>query len=260
MKCGLPALAATLALAVPPSLAFVLGIVAPLLALPQGYLLKEEQGESDVSLGPCPLAPNRNGTCANYRWYNVCSGYIWIYPLAHLEAVGAQFGGPQQPCVAPGNKVKRVITYWRNVNPNYYATVNVYLDRDDNGDGCPDGVIASDLYMDPGLRWNCSNFNVTIPAGLSHVIVRQMNYCPAGYYGCDHPRLDNSAATDGPFTSICDPAGVPRSFYYGVNGSACIPWVGPTGRADNFLTWLIVDSGPTSVEGASWGQIKSLYR
>ncbi len=238
--------------------ATVLGSAAPSAALPQGYLLKEDRGLSSAPAGPCgPVSAMRNGTCANYRWYNVCSGYIWIYPLEHGEGVGVQFGGPQQPCVAPGNKVKRAITYWRNVIPNYYATVNIYLDRDANGDGCPDGVIASNLYMDPGLRWNCSNFNVTIPAGVSYVIVRQVESTgdepPSG-------RRENSAATDGPFTSICDPVAVGRSFYYGINGSACIPWVGPTGRSDNFLTHLIVDSGPTSVEGASWGQVKSLYR
>jgi hypothetical protein len=59
---------------------------------------------------------------------------------------------------------------------------------------------------------------------------------------------------------VCDPLGAPRSFYYGINGNACVPWVGPTGRRDNFLTWLVVDSGTTATEQTSWGQIKGLYR
>jgi hypothetical protein len=42
-------------------------------------LFKESAG-ADANLGtPCTLAGNTNGNSANLRWYNVCSGYIWIY-------------------------------------------------------------------------------------------------------------------------------------------------------------------------------------
>ncbi len=239
------------------------------IAISAPVLVKERSGGADAGAGPCYLAPNRNGNCANYRWYNVCSGYIWVYSMETDEAVGVLFGGPTQPCVAPGNIVKRSITYFRNVN-SCYSNVNVYLDRDNEGDGCPDGVLATNLNFDPGLRWNCSNFNVTIPAGVSHVIVRQSR-TEIVYDCCDHgcrpepcrpcpPPNENRFATDGPYSQICEPLGATRSFYYGVNTSACVPWVGPTGRHDNFLTWLIVDSGPTAVEKTSWGSIKGLYR
>ncbi len=234
-------------------------------AISPPVLVKEGSGGADAGATPCNLPSNRNGDCANYRWYNVCSGYIWIYSMQENEAMGILFGGPEQPCVAPGNVVKRAITYYRNVYSYCYTNVNVYLDRDDQGDGCPDGVLASDLNFDPGERWNCSNFNVTIPAGVSHLIVRQSRTTDPGYCGCQWgypcpPPGENAFATDGPYTQSCDPVGIPRTFYYGVNMSACVPLIGPTGRHDNVLTWLIVDGGPTATQTTSWGSIKGLYR
>jgi hypothetical protein len=210
------------------------------------------------------LASNRNGNCGNYRWYNICSGYIWLWPMEPNESMGILFGGPEQPCVAPGNVVKRAITYFRNAAPGYTG-VSVFLDRDNEGDGCPDGVLATDLDFDPGLRWNCSNFNTPVPAGVSHLIVRQ-SLTPC-HVGCDcgwHPNcppIPETFPTDGPFSQACDPIGIARTFYYGVNMSACVPWPGtPSGRHDNLLTWLIVDGVPTSVETTTWGTIKGLYR
>ena len=54
-----------------------------------------------------------------------------------------------------------------------------------------------------------------------------------------------------------------HSYYYGIDRSACIPWrlFSPTGRGDNFLYWLIVDTGcpPTATEATSWGRIKGLF-
>ena len=199
---------------------------------------------------PCPLVLNLNGICGNYRWYNVCSGYIWLY-ASGPNCVGVQFGGPSQHCVAPGNVVRRAITYWRDVVPNYSQTVDIYLDRDVDGNGCPDAVMASDLDLDPGLRWNCSNFGTPIPAGANFVVVRTLT-------GGSFPTI----ATDGPFTEQCDPVGNDHSFYYGTDcARVCIPWrnISPTGRGDNFLYWLIVDGPPTATQETSWGSIKGLY-
>lgn len=220
------------------------------------FRIKESAGiPANEFGGPCAISTNTNGTAANYRWYNLCSGYIWIYnnPVAG-EGVGVLFGGPAQPEVTGGNLVKRAITYWRNVVVNDGYNVHVYLDADLEGDGCPDYNIASDLYLDPGLRWNCSDFNVTIPCDLDYLIVRTV--IEEG----EVPQF----ATDGPFTSECDPISPARSFYYGRNGSVCIPWIGRDGNADNFLYWLIVDSAepcpPNANSSTSWGAIKGLYR
>lgn len=216
-------------------------------------LVRESSG-ADLRTSGCPLADNTNGTAANYRWFNLCSGYIWIYNscCAEGEGMGVLFGGPEQPQVNDTNRVKRAITYWRNILPNYDQTVDIYVDQDNEGDGCPDASWLYHLDLDPGLRWNCSEFDVPIPQNTEYLIVRFE----------DHGGAANSPATDGPYSQTCDPKGMPRSFWYGQRLSECLPWIGPTGRSDNFLHWLIVDIGapPNAVESSSWGAVKQLFR
>ena len=205
---------------------------------------------------PCLLPSSTNGTAANYRWYNVCSGYIWIFnDWCAGEGVGVLFGGPSQPEVSGDNNVGRAITYYRNVVYSYNNEINVFIDVDNEGDGCPDYTIASDLFLSPALRWNCSEFNVDIPCGVEYLIVRTVHALT------DLPR-NVSFATDGPYSANCDPNSAPRSFYYGL-GDVCQPWLGPNGNPDNFLYWLILDSSEpcvNAVESTSWGRIKGLFR
>jgi len=230
-------------------------LVSPASAIERALIRESlEPNRAQVPQTPCALSANTNGTCANYRWYNVCSGYIWIYSLTYGEAVGVLFGGEEQPCVAPGNEVKRVITYYRNTGPSYgYVRWGVYLDRDNQGDGCPDGVLATTTQTDPGLRWNCWNVGLTLPDDVWHVIVRHVRR------GSDFNRA--RLATDGPYAEGCDPNPPARSFYYGVNGAQCRPWVGPTGDYDNFIGWLVVDGEiPNAAASTTWGSIKALYR
>lgn len=222
-------------------------------------LLKESAGVPAIDYGgPCPLSASTNGIAANYRWYNVCAPYIWIYPNMIDEAVGVLFGGESQPEVRGGNTVKRAITYFRNTGLFY--TTDVYLDVDSEGDGCPDYNLATELDLNPGLRWNCSDFNTTIPCDVEYLIIRAKpdDAIDGPYYGIP------SLATDGPFSAECAPNSPTQSFYYGVDNSVCIPWVGPDGDPDNFLFWLVVDSGtpcpPNAAESRSWGAIKGLYR
>jgi hypothetical protein len=196
--------------------------------------LRESHREGSLIGAPCPLVSSTDGTGANLRWYNICSGYVWLFSgWAPGDAVGVRFGGPEQPAVNDGNTVKRAITYYRNVVVGYAQTVDVFVDIDSDGDGCPDAPYVSDLNLDPALRWNCSEFDTPIPTGVTSLIVRT--------------RLDGSLAprlaTDGPFSENCDPIGVQRSYYYPANSSECVPWGGQAGRNDNFLYWLIVDSG-----------------
>jgi hypothetical protein len=94
--------------------------------------------------------------------------------------------------------------------------------------------------------------NVCIPVSASQsVIVRSVKR------GSNAPNW----ATEGPYTSVCDPIGVARSFYYPSTGG-CLPWIlnSPTGRNDNFLTYLVLDPCFIATEKMSWGNIKGLYR
>ena len=168
------------------------------------------------------------------------------------------YGGPSQPCVSPGHRVKRAIYYFRNVLPNYGNTVDLHLDADCNNDGCPDGPLGVLANFDPGLRWHCAEFGACIPCG--GVIGRQVHRGP----------YEPSFATDGPTyppgsPNTCDPSHSPtHSFLYSANGLSCAPWnVNLDTAPDDFLQWLVVDDDPTcatATENASWGSIKGLYR
>ena len=192
----------TILLLVPP-MAFALIMIAANPARTfDARAVRESSGVRATTSG-CPLALNTDGTAASYRWYNVCSGYIWIYSCCNAgEGMGVLFGGVEQPEVNDTNRMKRAITYWRNVVPNYGNTVDIFVDQDFEGDGCPDASWQWDLDLDPGLRWNCSEFDVPIPGGAQYLIVRFRHDGGAA----------PSIATDGPFTETCDPLGTPRSF------------------------------------------------
>jgi len=240
-----------------PRTAFVLAWFAILVwvqptAAFEAFRMKESDPADGSAAGaPCALTPNLTGDCANLRYYNVCSGYIWIYSLGQLdEGWGVRF---DDACVTAGNSIDRAITYWRNVIPNYSQTVDVHVDVDVENDGCPDYVLASDLDLDPGLRWNCSDFGpLCIPGDAQAIIVRALMNGGAAPSG---------PITDGPFNQECEPLGSPHSYYYGIGGSGCMPWPERNGRQDNLLYWLIVDSGClTSTEPTSWGKLKSLYQ
>lgn len=230
-------------------------VVAGLLALAiagsafavEPFAIREADG---VGSGPPPCdLSTLDGDCANYSNFNLCAGYIWIFSgWVAGEGVGTRFGSDLgQACVAAGNVAVRSVTYFRNVVPLYNQTVDIYLDDDANWDGCPDANLASDLDLDPGLRWNCSEFNTALASG--GAIVRQL------HDGGSAPTF----STEGPFTQTCDPVGQLRSYYYGVNGSQCLGWVGPTGRFDNWLTFLVINAS-TATENTSWGAVKGLYQ
>jgi hypothetical protein len=201
---------------------------------------------------PCLLPINTNGSAANLSWYNVCSGYIWIFSaFSANEQVGTHF---PDAAVNDGNDIKRTITYFRNVVPSYNQTVDIYVDLDNNQDGCPEANILSDLNLDPGLRWNCSEFAADIPCQTSGLVVR------ISHDGGAAPTI----ATDGARQDRCVGPSNPNSWYYGIGGTVCLGWVGPDGTRDNFLTWLILDDEDpcpgNANESKSWGNIKGLYK
>jgi hypothetical protein len=233
-------------------------VALPALAV-EPFLLKESLGDSPGGAPvPCVAASNINGNCANYRWYNFCSGYIWLYSAwVAGDEVGQEFNSTDaMPCVAPGNIVKRTITYFRNTVPNYNQFVDVLLNADNApGDGCPDAIIAADLSLDPALRWNCSNFGTAIPAGVSALVVSQRHHGGTG------PTFATDGARGaGPAHQVQCPLPVPHSFYYGVGRTQCLGIIGPLGTYDNWPIWLVVDNGVISTENTSWGKIKGLYQ
>lgn len=224
------------------------------------FAMKESKEAPGGASGvPCILNGNTNGSAANYRWYNLCSGYIWLFSgWTNGDEMGVLFGGPTNTAVSGDNDIKRTITYFRNVVPAYNQTVDVFVDVANSG-GTPLANIVADYNLDPGMRWNCSTFNASIPCGTDYVVVRG--------------RHDGGAAptmvTDGP-REACNTDQFARSYYYGTNAigdglpvAQTLLWIGPLGTPDNWLYWLILDTSDpcvNAVENTSWGSVKGLYR
>lgn len=210
---------------------------------------------------PCVATANINGTCANYRWHNFCSGYIWLYsgPWQNGDEVGQSFRQVDGlPRIEGSRTVKRTIVYIRNTVPGYGQTIDILLNRDTDNDGCAESsepIIASHLNLDPAERWNCSNFNALIPSGTQSLIVSMR------HHGGGQPHFATDGATrPGPPHSIQCPLPIPHSFYYGVGRSVCLPWVGPLNTYDSWPIWLVIDGNcSTPTEETSWGRIKGLY-
>lgn len=231
-------------------------VVSGALALEPTLLRESLNNEPGGAGAPCALLVSTNGSAANLRWYNVCSGYIWIFSaFAANEQVGTHFDNVE---VNDANDIKRTITYFRNVVPNYSQTVDIFVDIDNNKDGCLDGdpllPLLSDFNLDPGLRWNCSDFAADIPCLTNGLIVR------ISHDGGAAPTI----ATDGARQDRCLGPSTAHSWYYGPGASVCLGWIGPDGSRDNFLTWLILDTEvecpPSATESKSWGNIKGLYK
>lgn len=227
------------------------GIAFPVQALEPPALLRESAGmDAGSSFSSCSLQPNLTGSCANLRYYNICSGYIWAFDIGDSQAVGTLFDGP---CIQPGSSLTRVITYYRNAVPAYSSGLEIHIDLDANSDGCPDSSILTFQDVDVATRWNCIDLGpLCVPAGASGVIVRQVS-------AYNTPRF----VTDAGLAGSCNAIGSPHSFYYGKRAAECVPWRfnSPNGRDDNFLTWLIVDVGcETAAAPTTWGNIKSLFQ
>jgi hypothetical protein len=226
------------------------------------FLLKEALGDSPGGAPvPCVATANINGNCANYRWYNFCSGYIWIYAFAEPGAeIGQSFKESEGlSCIHQLRFVKRTITYFRNTVPNYGQTVDIRVNRDSDADGCVEDsepIIAQHVNLDPALRWNCSNFGDELPAGTTALIVS------AVLNGTMAPSIatDGGIAPGPPHQTQC-PLPVPHTFYYGVGRTACVPFVGPLGNFDNWPVWLVMDVPIIdAIETTTWGRIKGLYQ
>lgn len=244
----------------------LLSVALPALAL-DAVLMKESQGDAPAGGPlPCVATTNINGNCANYRWYNFCSGYIWVYsgaavPWQNGDEVGESFKKSDGlPCINGGaTSVKRTIVYVRNTVPNYSQFIDVLLNDDSDNDGCAENgepILASHIALDPAERWNCSNFGAPIPVGTTSLIVSMRHYGGTG----PHFATDG-AQGGGPGHLTQCPLPVPHSFYYGVGRSVCLGWVGPLNTYDNWPIWLVIDGSPqTATENTSWGKIKGLYQ
>jgi hypothetical protein len=197
------------------------------------------------------------GTTCSVAYYNTCTGWVWIWTgWSPNDVLGVCFDN----CCLPNHGF--VTSNWAFVwtaAPSGYGFTGTISVSDADADCCPAGAIESQVYL-PISGWNQYLWNSKISGGSFAVTVQHGPGLgsPLGY-STDHP----AAGPTGPQScGTCFPS--PRtahSFYY---GSATTPLCPGSSLNDGVCAseflWDAQLSCVVSVEEASWGSIKNLYR
>jgi len=206
------------------------------------------------------------GTCS-VVYYNICSGWFWLWsPFTDrdgrwMDQIGVVFDLPEDCGKAPGSECTHLgfWWYWRYTRPGYGYTLSYHLWNADDGN-CKVGPAIGALYrQDPVERWNyypglgsTTSDYVTITA--------TMDKGALPYWVTDNNHK-NAAA---PIRCAGWPGPIEKhSFIFGegYQGTICPTYyVGDQLGPVQFLMRASFSCPETSIEPASWGTIKSLFR
>ncbi len=191
---------------------------------------------------------NAGGSSVSVSYYNICTGWIWVYSSlpGELEA-GTVFDN------CGNGVVQSTYMYFRTAAPaNYGFTGTAAIETVDAQD-CPTGALMSQPHL-PAAGWNFFAWGVAAPARFAAV------YTLADEQGLGNP---TGLVSDGPNAcGVCFPTTrTTNSYTWGLTSSPACPG---SAMADNncFVEWLgsATLTCPVSVEDESWGSIKTLYR
>ncbi len=199
------------------------------------------------------------GTCS-IIYYNLCSGWIWIYSgFAAGDEVGVIFDLVADCGKLPGETccMTHGFWYWRFTSPTYGFTVSYGLFEVD-ANGCKTAQTGGLAFSDPAERWNLLP-GLGCVTGDQAVICATFDAGTLPYMGTDN---NQSNAAGGP-NCLGIGAGTGNSVFYGNPGATqyCPPqYFGDAiGPVDIMMDagWIC---GTNATEDASWGDVKSLFR
>ena len=196
------------------------------------------------------------GTTCTVAYYNTCTGWLWTWSgWSPNDCLGVCFDN----CCAPngGTLVASDVYVW-TAAPSGYGFTGTISVSDADADCCPTNTLASEVFF-PISGWNTYNWNTNV--GASYVVKFALGPGSGSpfVFPTDHP----AAGPTGPQAcGTCYPSDrALHTFYY---GSALSPLCPGTSLNDgvcaaelwmnSYLSCLV------SVEEASWGSIKNLYR
>lgn len=196
----------------------------------------------------------RDSEC-NLVYYNVCTGWIWVwYGWAPGDRVGATF----ESCAE--RVVSSRIFVLESADPGYGFTGTISVHAVD-ASGCPTGPGLAQPFL-PVVGWNehawsdypvGSRFAVEITFGAAPdppvmLVSDHPAIGPDGVFGCGH----------------CYPSTRPtHSFTWGSAAATLCPGdplFDGTCNAELLLDVTLSGNGPSPVRSAAWSQVKALYR
>lgn len=202
------------------------------------------------------------GSC-NIHYYNLCTSWTWVWSgFEDGDRIGVVF----DVCVESIDNYLYSTTHFTGtgspVGYGFTGTISVHaVDAND----CPVGAaIESQPFFpsNPGPGFTVAQWKVYVPSRFAVVITVAAPTLPnPASYGSDHP----AAGPTGPQAcGTCYPADRSvRSNYYGSAVSPLCPGAPlDDGICASQLLWdaFVSTGGPFSVDAASWGAIKALYR
>jgi hypothetical protein len=202
-----------------------------------------------------------SGATVEIAYFNVCTGWVWNWSGVPPEAHYGVFY--RDLTVEPDRLLRTHIFYAQGAPPGYgYTSIARVLDRFDPR--CPDIHPLDFEFFLPHQGWNTIVWNGTdgIPVESFFVLV---SHSPEP----GNPTVIVTEKGEGTVRpggcGICyEPERPPFSFQFGqgpVIVCPGLPWFDGS-QCSLELVWRteMRIGFPTSVEGASWGKVKSLYR
>jgi hypothetical protein len=197
------------------------------------------------------------GTTCSVSYYNTCTGWLWVWSgWSPTDIVGMTLDAC---CEGNASLVATNLYCWSGAPTGYGFTGTVSISS--SAAGCPAGVLASQ----PMLPASGNNVNLWgLPGGSQLVVTYQHANSALDpiAWGSDHP----AAGPTGPAScGSCFPSTrTIHSFYYGNATTALCPGSSLNdGVCDaEWLLWAASFSCEpvVSVDDASWGSVKNLYR
>ncbi len=237
-------------------LSTTLVLLAALILCAPGLALEKTAAVAPVDLADRDWAA---GTTCSISYYNICTGWIWLWSG---WSAGDVVGMVLEPCCPPDNDTFLVGTdmYAWSSTPSGYGftgTVGIW----DAPGGCPTALLAAQPLL-PVSGLNTLFWGVPVTG--THVLAYEHGisaFPDPTIWVSDHP----AAGPTGPAAcGFCYPTTrVAHSFYFGTVASPLCP--GSTlndGVCDSeWYGWFAAYAcEPVSVDPSSWGSIKNLYR
>jgi hypothetical protein len=194
------------------------------------------------------------GTTCSVAYYNTCTGWVWIWSgWSPGDGVGVCF---DNCCGGPGTVVSNWMYVWTAAPSGYgfTGTVGVY----DAPDCCLGAQLEAQVYF-PISGWNLYTWNSNVVGPFAVVAYVGPGVGNPIAYATDHP----AAGPTGPAAcGTCYPTTrTNHTFYYGNQTTVLCPGSPLNdGICDAQLMWDAQLACAVSVEEASWGSIKNLYR
>jgi len=203
------------------------------------------------------------GATCRVSYYNICTGWVWCWGGFPDKS---RFGMVVDQCCPKGSTASILSTSFflcdeAHVGYGFTGTIAVHAVDANN---CPIGAPIAvqnycPIWTGPTPFSVVSWGGVEVPQTFAIVVTTALWYNPATY-GSDRP----AAGPTGPQAcGVCYPANrATRSFNYGtVSNPLCPGSTFNDSVCDANLFWDIdLVCGTVSVDPASWGQIKGLYR